>query len=48
MIEKCVEFAFLGNVEKIKDTLGEFFTIKSRANRVGALLKMAYLVQILI
>ena len=46
MISKCEELAFLGNVEKIKETLGDFFTLKSRASRVGALLKMAYIVQI--
>lgn len=46
MIEKCEELAFLGNVKKIKETLGEFFTLQSRANLVGAMLKMAYIVQI--
>jgi len=46
IIEKCEELAFLGNVEKIKETLGEFFTLKSRASRIGSLLKMAYIVQI--
>lgn len=46
MITRCEEFAFLGNVKKIKETLGDFFILKSRANRVGALLKTAYLVQI--
>ncbi len=46
MIEACEEFAFLGDVRSIKTTLGEFFTLKSRANRVGALLRTAYLVQI--
>ena len=46
MITACEEFAFAGDVKKIKETLGQFFILKSRANRVGALLKMAYLVQI--
>ena len=46
MMLACEEFAFKGNVEKIKETLGVFFTLKSRANRVGSLLKTAYLTQI--
>ncbi len=46
MILSCEELAYKGNVQKIKETLGLFFVLKSRANRVGALLKTAYLVQI--
>ena len=46
MILECEELAFKGNVKKIKETLGVFFTLQSRANRVGALLKTAYLTQI--
>jgi len=46
MVDACEEFAFNGNVKAIKETLGDFFILQSRANRVGALLKSAYLVQI--
>jgi len=46
MIDEAEELAFIGKVKEIKGLLGDFFILKSRANKIGALLKTAYLVQI--
>lgn len=46
MIIQCEDLAFNADIKSIKETLGEFFTLKSRTNRIGSILKTAYLIQI--
>jgi len=46
LVEKSEEFAFKGDIKAIKETMGSFFLFPTRANRIGTLLKTAYLVQI--
>jgi hypothetical protein len=46
LMQKCEKYALSGQVKGIKATLKKLLTLKSRAKRVGALLRTAFLVKI--
>ncbi|MDF1882017.1 hypothetical protein JHD50_12025 [Sulfurimonas sp. MAG313] len=46
LVDKAEEYAYNAKVKELKESFADFFTLSSRANKVGILLKTAYLVQI--
>lgn len=46
LISMCENYAIDANIDKIKTTLGELITLKSRKDRVDNILKIAFLVKI--
>ncbi|SFV70614.1 WD-40 repeat [hydrothermal vent metagenome] len=46
LMQKCEKYALSGNIQGIKITLKEFLTLKSRAKRVGNILRVTFIVTI--
>ncbi|SFV69728.1 WD-40 repeat [hydrothermal vent metagenome] len=46
LMKKCEKYALYGNIQGIKITLKEFLTLKSRAKRVGDILRVTFIVTI--
>ncbi|SFV64419.1 WD-40 repeat [hydrothermal vent metagenome] len=46
LMQKCEKYALSGNIQGIKITLKEFLTLKSRAKRVGDILRLTFIVAI--
>jgi len=46
LMNKCEKYAFEGNIQSIKETLGELISISSRAQRTGDLLRLSFYIQI--
>lgn len=46
LMQRCEKYALYGNIKGVKQTLQELLTLKSRSQRVGELLRTAFIVKI--